>query len=64
MDCNCKECNSCNAIGWILGIIGIIALIAGIAYAVYRFCTPEYIEEFDDIDLDPEEEAKNEEKEE
>ena len=64
MDCNCKECKSCNVIGVILGIIGIIAVIAGIAYAVYRFCSPEYIEDFDDLDLDPEEEAADEEKDE
>jgi len=64
MERNCQECKKCNVIGVILAIIGIIAVIAGIAYAVYRFCTPEYIEDFDDIDLDPEAEAAMEDDEE
>lgn len=33
---------------WILAIVGGIAVIAGIAYAVYRYLTPDYIDEFDD----------------
>ena len=35
-------------LGWILAIIGVIAAIAGIAYAVYRFATPKYLEDFED----------------
>ena len=35
----------------ILGIIGAVAAIAGIAYAVYRFLTPDYLENFEE-DLD------------
>lgn len=33
---------------WALAVIGCIAAVAGIAYAVYRFFTPDYLEEFDD----------------
>lgn len=31
-----------------LAIIGAVAAIAAIAYAVYRYVTPDYMEEFDD----------------
>ena len=37
----------------ILAIVGAIAAIAGIAYAVYKFVTPDYLEDFDD-DFDDE----------
>ena len=37
-----------NCILWILAIIGAVAAVAGIAYAVYRFFTPDYLEEFED----------------
>ena len=33
---------------WILAIVGAVAAIAGIAYAVYRFVTPKYLEEFEE----------------
>ena len=32
----------------VLAIVGGIAAIAGIAYAVYRYMTPDYLEDFDD----------------
>lgn len=32
----------------ILAVIGAVAAIAGIAYAVYRFVTPDYLEDFED----------------
>ena len=35
-----------------LAIIGAIAAVAVIAYAVYRYVTPDYMEEFDDVDDD------------
>ena len=57
--CDCEEKDSCKVIYWILAIIGLIALIAGIAYAVYRFCTPDYLEDFDDEDLDDEEDGES-----
>ena len=31
---------------WILAIIGAVAAVAAIAYAVYRFFTPDYLENF------------------
>ena len=37
-----------NCILWVLAIIGAVAAVAGIAYAVYRFFTPDYLEDFDD----------------
>lgn len=38
---------------WVLAIIGCITAVAGIAYAVYRFFTPDYLEDFeDDFDED------------
>ena len=37
-----------NKIVWALAIIGAIAAVAGIAYAVYRYMTPDYLEDFDD----------------
>ena len=33
---------------WVLAIIGTIAAVAVIAYAVYRFFTPDYVEDFED----------------
>lgn len=38
---------------FILAIIGAVAAIAGIAYAVYKYMTPDYLEDFDD-DFDDE----------
>ena len=37
-----------NTILWIFAAIGVVAAVAGIAYAVYRYLTPEYLEDFDD----------------
>lgn len=48
-----KEEKSKNVILWVLAIIGCVAAVAGIAYAVYRFFTPDYLEDFeDDFDED------------
>ena len=33
---------------WILAIVGAVAAVAAIAYAVYRFFTPDYLEDFED----------------
>ena len=33
---------------WILAVIGAVAAVAGIAYAVYRFVTPDYLEDFEE----------------
>lgn len=32
----------------ILAIVGVVALVAGIAVAVYKYLTPEYIDDMDD----------------
>lgn len=37
---------------WALAIIGVIAAVAGIAYAVYKYLTPDYLDDFDDFDDD------------
>ena len=37
-----------NVILWVLAIVGAEAAVAGIAYAVYRFVTPDYLEDFED----------------
>ena len=37
-----------NAILWVLAVIGAVTAVAGIAYAVYRFFTPDYLEDFED----------------
>ena len=38
----------CNVLLWVLAIIGAIATVAGIAYALYRYFTPDYLEDFED----------------
>ena len=58
-----------NVLMWVLITIGAVLAVAGIAYAVYRFFTPDYLEDFDeefddDFDddfFDDEEEAEDEE---
>ena len=37
-----------NTIFIILAVIGAVAAVAGIAYAVYRYFTPDYLDDFDD----------------
>jgi len=37
-----------NVIVWVLAIIGAVAAVAAIAYAVYRYMTPDYLDDFDD----------------
>ena len=40
---------------WVLAIIGAVAAVAAIAYAVYRYFTPDYLEDFeDDFEVDEE----------
>ena len=43
-----EEKKSGNCILTILAVIGAVAAVAGIAYAVYRYFTPDYLEDFDD----------------
>ena len=42
-----------NVVLWILAIIGVVAAVAGICYAIYRYFTPDYLDDFDD-DFDEE----------
>ena len=37
-----------NVLVWVLAIVGAVAAVAAIAYAVYRFLTPDYLEDFED----------------
>ncbi len=37
-----------NKIVWALAIIGAVAAVVGIAYAVYKYLTPDYMEDFDE----------------
>lgn len=37
-----------NTVIWILAIIGVIAAVAAIAFAVYKFVTPDYLEDFEE----------------
>lgn len=37
-----------NALLWVFAIVGVVAAIAAISYAVYRYLTPDYLEDFDD----------------
>ena len=35
-----------NTLLWILAVIGAVSAVAAIAYAVYRYFTPDYLEDF------------------
>ena len=37
-----------NPVIWTLAIIGALAAVAVIAYAVYRFVSPDYLDDFED----------------
>lgn len=41
-----------NLLLWIIGVVGAICVLAGIAYAVYRYLTPDYLEDFSDEDFE------------
>lgn len=43
-----KEEKKPNIVLIILAVIGAVAAVAGIAYAVYRYMTPDYLDDFDD----------------
>lgn len=43
-----EEKKKCNVLLWVLAIIGAVAAVAAIAYAVYRYLTPDYLEDFED----------------
>ena len=50
-----EEEKKCNTLLWVLAIIGAVAAVAAIAYAVYRYLTPDYLEDFDDDFFEDEE---------
>lgn len=37
-----------NTVLWVLAVIGAVTAVAGIAYAVYRYLSPDYLEDFED----------------
>ena len=37
-----------NTLLWMFAVIGAIAAVAAVAYAVYRYLTPDYLEDFED----------------
>ena len=41
-----------NKLVWCLALIGGIVIVALVAYAVYRFLTPDYYDDYDDDDFD------------
>lgn len=43
-----EEEKKSNILMWIAITVGAVLAVAGIAYAVYRFFTPDYLEDFDD----------------
>lgn len=47
-----EEKKKCNPLVWILAIVGFVVAVAGIAYAVYRYFTPDYLEDFEDEDYE------------
>lgn len=47
-----KEDEQKTCILWIFAVIGAVAAIAAIAFAVYKFVSPDYLEDYDDYDFD------------
>lgn len=45
---NNNDRKSCSFLVKFLAVIGALTVIAGIAYAVYRYFTPDYIEDLED----------------
>lgn len=37
-----------NTLVWVLAVVGAVAAVALIAFAVYKFFTPDYLEDFED----------------
>ena len=60
-----KEDEQFKKVLWALAIIGALAVIAGVAVAVYRYLTPDYLDdiddEFEDDFFDDEEDEEDEE---
>lgn len=45
---NDKDCKSGSFLVKFLAVVGAITIIAGIAYAIYRYFTPDYLEDLED----------------
>ena len=43
-----RDCSSSGFLVKLLAVIGAITVIAGIAYAVYKYFTPDYLEDLED----------------
>ena len=43
-----EEEKKCNKLLWVFAVIGEIVEVSGIEYAVYRYLTPDYLEDFED----------------
>lgn len=43
-----EEKKKSNVLLWILAVIGAVAAVAAIAYAVYKYVTPDYLEDVED----------------
>lgn len=43
-----EEEKKSNVLMWVAITLGAVLAVAGIAYAVYRFFTPDYLEDFDE----------------
>ena len=53
-----EEKKSCNVLLWVLAIVGAVAAVAALAYGVYRYLTPDYL---DDVVGDFEDDFEDEE---
>ncbi len=58
-----EENKCCKKVLWILAIIGAMITVALVIYAVYRYFTPDYLEDFEDEDEDDFEEDDEDEEE-
>lgn len=43
-----EEDKTSKTVIWVLAIVGAIAAVAGIAFLVYKFLTPDYLEDFEE----------------
>lgn len=43
-----EEEKKCNTFLWVFAIVGVVAAVAAISYAVYRYLTPDYLDDFED----------------
>lgn len=43
-----EEEKRCTTLLWVFAVIGAVAAVAAVAYAVYRYLTPDYLEDFED----------------